>query len=64
MANQPFAPEKVWSYELGLRSEWMDRKLRLNLTAFKLDIADLQTPSAFTASTGWRTASRSAWSWT
>ncbi len=52
VANQPFAPEKVWSYELGLRSEWLDRKLRLNLTAFKLDIADLQTPSAFTAPSG------------
>ena len=52
VANQPFAPEKVWSYELGLRSEWLDRKLRLNLTAFKLDIEDLQTPSAFTAPSG------------
>jgi iron complex outermembrane receptor protein len=51
-ANIPFAPEKVWSYELGLRSEWFDRKLRLNLTAFKLDIEDLQTPSAFTAPSG------------
>jgi iron complex outermembrane receptor protein len=46
--NQPFAPEKVWSYEVGLRSEWLDRKLRLNLTAFRLEIEDLQTPSAFT----------------
>jgi iron complex outermembrane recepter protein len=47
VANQPFAPEKVWSYELGLRSEWFDRKLRFNLTAFQLDVQDLQTPSAF-----------------
>jgi iron complex outermembrane receptor protein len=35
-----------------MRSEWFDRKLRLNLTAFKLDIEDLQTPSAFTAPSG------------
>ncbi len=48
VANQPFAPEKVWSYEVGLRSEWFDRKLRFNLTAFQLDVEDLQTPSAFT----------------
>lgn len=48
VANQPFSPEKVWSYELGLRSEWLDRKLRLNLTAFQLDVEDLQTPSGFT----------------
>jgi len=47
VANQPFSPEKVWSYEAGLRSEWMDRKLRVNLTAFMLDVQDLQTPSAF-----------------
>lgn len=46
-ANLPFAPEKVWSYELGLRSDLFDRKLRLNLTAFKLDVTALQTPSAF-----------------
>ncbi|MCS6946162.1 MAG: TonB-dependent receptor, partial [Steroidobacteraceae bacterium] len=51
-ANQPFAPEKVWSYEAGLRSDWLDGKLRFNLTAFKLDVEDLQTPSAFTAPTG------------
>lgn len=47
VTNQPFAPEKVWSYEVGLRSEWLDRKLRLNLTAFRLEVEDLQTPSAF-----------------
>jgi len=52
VANQPFAPEKVWSYEAGLRSEWLDRKLRVNLTAFLLDVQDLQTPSAFTAPSG------------
>lgn len=48
VANQPFAPEKVWSYELGLRSEWLDRRLRVNLTAFQLEVEDLQTPSGFT----------------
>jgi len=44
----PFDPEIAWSYELGLRSEWLDRRLRLNLTAFQLDVEALQTPSAFT----------------
>ncbi|MGA0800265.1 MAG: TonB-dependent receptor, partial [Steroidobacteraceae bacterium] len=52
IANQPFAPETVWSYEAGLRSEWLDRTLRLNLTAFMLDVEDLQTPSAFVAPNG------------
>jgi iron complex outermembrane receptor protein len=31
---QPFRPEKIWSYELGLRSELIERTLRMNLTAF------------------------------
>jgi len=52
VANQPFAPETVWSYEFGLRSEWLDRTLRLNLTGFILDVEDLQTPSAFVAPNG------------
>ena len=52
VANQPFEPEKVWSYEAGVRSEWMDRKLRVNLTAFLLDVEDLQTAAAFTAPSG------------
>jgi len=29
-----FNPETVWSYELGMRSESSDRKLRLNVTGF------------------------------
>lgn len=37
-----FAPEKVWSYEAGIKSEWFDRRLRLNLTGFHYDYSDLQ----------------------
>ncbi len=43
----PFAPEKVWSYEAGIKSDLMGRKLRANLTFFYLDTKNLQTPSAF-----------------
>lgn len=42
----PFGPEKVWSYETGIKSEWFDRRLRANLTFFYMDVNDLQTPSA------------------
>lgn len=42
-----FQPEKVWSYEAGFRSEWLDNRLRLNATAFLMDVEDFQTPSAF-----------------
>ena len=52
VANQAFDPETLWSYEAGMRSEWMDRKLRFNVTVFQIDVKDLQTPSAFVAPSG------------
>jgi iron complex outermembrane receptor protein len=49
---QPFGPETVWSYELGMRSDWLDNRVRLNLTAFMSDVEDYQLPSAFVPPTG------------
>lgn len=43
----PVGPEKVWSYELGGKSEWFDRRLRLNVTAFLQDTEDFQAGTAF-----------------
>jgi iron complex outermembrane receptor protein len=43
----PFDPEKVWSYEAGFKSDWLDRRLRVNVTGYWMDVTDLQTPSAF-----------------
>jgi len=43
---QAFGPESIWSYELGMRGEWMDGRLRTNITAFYSDLEDLQTTSA------------------
>ena len=45
-AIEVFGPEKVWSYEMGMRSDWMDGRLRLNVTAFRADVTDFQLPSA------------------
>ncbi len=42
----PFGPEKVWSYEAGVKSDWFDRRVRANITLFHSDVTDLQTPSA------------------
>lgn len=36
------APERVWSYELGLRSQFFDRKATVNLTAFQQDVKGYQ----------------------
>ena len=48
----PFGPEKAWSYEAGFKSDLLDRRLRVNGTAFQLDVTDLQTPSAFIRTNG------------
>lgn len=37
-------PEKVDAGEAGLRTEWLDQQLRLNLTGFYYDYTDLQVP--------------------
>ncbi|MFK7954876.1 MAG: TonB-dependent receptor [Lysobacterales bacterium] len=49
---QSFSAEEVTNFEVGMRSEWMDNSLRVNLTAFRADIEDFQLPSAFVNSTG------------
>lgn len=42
-----FDKETVWSYELGVKSDWLDDRLRANVTAFYADVEDFQLPSAF-----------------
>ena len=42
----PFSPETIWSYEVGMRADWMDGRLRTNVTAFYSDLEDLQTTAA------------------
>lgn len=37
-----FRPERARSYEVGLKSEFFDRRLRLNLAAYVTDYADYQ----------------------
>jgi iron complex outermembrane receptor protein len=37
-----YDPEIVWTYELGLRSDFLDRRVRFNATAFYSDYSDLQ----------------------
>jgi iron complex outermembrane receptor protein len=38
----PFAPERLTSYELGLKSEWFEQRLRLNAALFTSRYEDLQ----------------------
>lgn len=38
----PYKSSVLWNYEVGLRTEWLDRRLRFDLAAFYLDWTDLQ----------------------
>jgi iron complex outermembrane receptor protein len=42
-----FDSEKVWSYEGGARTEWLDGRLRVNLNAFFMDVKDFQLPAGY-----------------
>ncbi len=48
----PFDAENAWSYEAGVKSELLDRRLRVNLSAYWLDVSGLQTPSGFVRANG------------
>jgi iron complex outermembrane receptor protein len=37
-----YNPEKATAYEIGLKTEWLDHRLRLNATGFYTDYANLQ----------------------
>ena len=36
------APEEVWSYEMGAKTQWLDDRLRANIAIFYMDYQDLQ----------------------
>ena len=38
----PYGAESVWAYEAGLKSELLDRRLRLNVAYFYNDLKDIQ----------------------
>lgn len=38
----PYKSSKLWNYEMGLRTEWLDRRVRFDTTFFYLDWRDLQ----------------------
>jgi iron complex outermembrane receptor protein len=40
--SQTFKPEDVTNYELGLKSYWLDRRVRANFAAFYTKVKDLQ----------------------
>lgn len=47
-ANPPVDPQFIDAYEIGLKTELFDRRLRLNLSAYHYDISDYQVRAAVT----------------
>jgi iron complex outermembrane recepter protein len=41
-AARGYAPEYIWSYETGVKSEWLSHRLRVNLDAFHYNYTNLQ----------------------
>jgi iron complex outermembrane receptor protein len=48
-ATESFDPETLMSYEVGAKTEWFDRRLRVNLTGFKYNYRNLQVQSLVNA---------------
>ena len=48
----PYDPSNVWSYELGVKSQWLDDRLRVNLTGFYINANDVQVSSAGVGAAG------------
>lgn len=40
-----FAPETIWSYEGGIKTDLLDRRLRINASVFRYDYTNLQVQS-------------------
>ena len=46
LVDQSYDPEQIWNYEVGLKSDFLDGRMRLNAAAFYMDWQDLQASFA------------------
>ncbi|ADG08996.1 TonB-dependent receptor [Caulobacter segnis] len=37
-----YAPDSLWNYETGIKSQWFDRRLTLNAAAYQIDWSNMQ----------------------
>ncbi|MCG8639979.1 MAG: TonB-dependent receptor [Desulfobacterales bacterium] len=43
---QSYDSETLWNYELGLKSQLLDRRLQINTAVYYMDISDKQVQTA------------------
>jgi iron complex outermembrane receptor protein len=48
----PYGPEKVDTFEIGFKSEFADKRVRLNVAAFQTDYRDMQLAQIYFLGTG------------
>lgn len=56
--HDPTVPElykadTLWNYELGAKTMWLDRRLAVNLSLYRVDWKDVQVPAVSPGSTGY-----------
>jgi iron complex outermembrane receptor protein len=42
-----FGPESAWTYEIGARSDWLQKRLRANVSAFWTNYTDIQVSEVY-----------------
>lgn len=42
--SRPFDPEFLWAYEVGLKGDFLDQRMRFNIAAYFNEVSDLQSP--------------------
>ncbi|MDO6416784.1 TonB-dependent receptor [Sphingomonas sp. BIUV-7] len=55
-----YGSDSVWSYEAGVKTAWFDRKVVVNLDAFRMDWKNMQISASFNNAFGFITNSSSA----
>ncbi|NJC08791.1 TonB-dependent receptor [Polymorphobacter fuscus] len=54
-----YTSDSVWSYEVGAKTSWFDRKVVVNLAAFRMDWQNMQISASFNNAFGFITNSSS-----
>ncbi len=54
-----YSSDSVWNYEAGLKTSWFDRKVVLNIDAFRMDWTNMQVSASFNNAFGFITNSSS-----